>query len=188
MCSCIVIHTETILGLALVLIPVISLAVVLAYSLPVLANIFRACNVEDITPEWLESFSVSTYSVMEGLLDDRDFEFLSRQSGFDLSLYRKLRRERLSIFRQYLKRLVIDFNRLYFSARVLLARMPEDQSEAFTSLMMLKTRFSLVVLKTEAHYLLCVAGLRTLPVRALLLNLEEMNSHLLDLSMAQSAA
>lgn len=181
-------HTETILGLALVLIPVISLAVLLAYSLPVLANVFRSCNAEDITPEWLENFSVSTYSVMEGLLDDRDFEFLSRQSGFDLSLYRKLRRERLSIFRQYLKRLVIDFNRLHFSAKVLLAHMPEDQSDAFQSLLMLKVRFSALVLKTEAHYLLCVVGLRALPIRALLQNLEEMNGHLLNLSVAQSAA
>ena len=99
--SCILDLTEMILAPALVLIPVLSLVAALAYSLPVLFGLFRKCTAEDITPEWLENFSVSTYSVMEGLLDDRDFDFLSRQSGFDLSLYRKLRRERLSIFRQY---------------------------------------------------------------------------------------
>jgi len=57
---------------------------------------------EEITPEWLENFSTSVYHPMEGLLADEDFRFLSRQPGFDLSLYRKLRRERLRIFRQYL--------------------------------------------------------------------------------------
>jgi hypothetical protein len=173
---------------ALALIPVISLVAALAYSLPVLCGLFRRCTAEDITPEWLENFSVSTYSVMEGLLDDRDFDFLSRQSGFDLSLYRKLRRERLSIFHQYLKRLVLDFNRLHFSARILLAHMPQDQSEAFSSLMMIKLRFSALVLRTQASYLLCLFGLRTLEVRGLLQNLEEMNVQFLMLSAEQSVA
>lgn len=173
---------------ALVLIPVISLVAIMAYSLPVLRGLFRRCTPEDITPEWLENFSVSTYSAMEGLLDDRDFDFLSRQSGFDLSLYRKLRRERLSIFHQYLKRLVLDFNRLHFSARVLLAHMPQDQSEAFSGLMMLKLRFSALVVRTQASYLLCLIGLRTLEVRGLLQQLEEMNSQLLVLSAEQSVA
>lgn len=171
----------------LVVVPAIFLVALSAYALPVLLSVFRSCKAEDITQEWLENFSVSTYFVMEGLLDQRDFDFLSRQSGFDLSLYRKLRRERLSIFRQYLKRLVLDFNRLYFSARVLLAHMPEDQSAAFSGLVMLKLRFSVLVLRTEMNYLFCLAGLRTLEVRGLLQNLEEMNSQLLHLSAEQSA-
>ncbi|MGC2660056.1 MAG: hypothetical protein WA324_19020 [Bryobacteraceae bacterium] len=166
----------------------LSLVGVLAYSMPVLLGLVRGCRAEDITPEWIENFSVSTYSVMEGLLDDRDFDFLSRQSGFDLSLYRKLRKERLSIFSQYLKRLVLDFNRLYFSARVLIAHMPEDQSKAFEGLLMLKVRFSILVLKTQASYLLCLVGLQTLEVRSLLQNLEEMNGQFLQLAADQSPA
>jgi hypothetical protein len=177
-----------ILQAALFLIPVLSLVGVLAYSMPILLGLVRGCRAEDITAEWVENFSVSTYSVMEGLLDERDFDFLSRQSGFDLSLYRKLRRERLSIFSQYLKRLVLDFNRLYFSARVLIAHMPEDQSKAFEGLLMLKVRFSMRVLKTQASYLLCLVGLQTLEVRSLLQNLEEMNGHFLQLAADQSPA
>jgi len=181
------VSTETILAPVLVVVPAIVLVALSAYALPVLWRVFRNCKAEDITQEWLENFSVSTYSVMEGLLDQRDFDFLSRQSGFDLSLYRKLRRERLSIFRQYLTRLVLDFNRLYYSARILLAHMPEDQSSAFSGLMTVKLRFTGLVLKTEMNYLLCLVGLQTLEVRGLLQNLEDMNAQLLQISAEQSA-
>jgi hypothetical protein len=124
---------------------------------------------------------------MQRLLSEEDFNFLSRQPGFDLSLYRKLRRDRLHIFRQYLNRLIGDFNRLHAVARVLLAGSQEDQSELALRLVWLKLRFSAAVLKTEANYLLCYLGYRSLPARSLISRLEEMNAHVSAIAAAQAA-
>lgn len=124
---------------------------------------------------------------MAGLLADEDFRFLSRQPGFDLSLYRKLRRDRLVIFHQYLSRLILDFNRLHAIARALLARAQEDRSELVTKLMWLKVKFSVAVVEAEFSYLCCCVGFRFLTARAVILRLEEMSSQLTLISAAQAA-
>ncbi len=124
---------------------------------------------------------------MQGLLSKEDFTFLSRQPGFDFSLYKKLRRERLRIFQQYLSRLIIDFNRLHTAACTLLAHSGEDRSDLFTRLIFLKLRFTVAVIQAEASYTLCCAGFRSLAVRGLILRLEEMSAQLSSLSAAQLA-
>ncbi len=161
--------------------------VAVLFAIPCLAKIYRKCSIDEITPEWLENFSVSAYRPMEGLLAEEDFRFLSGQPGFDLSLYRKLRRERLRIYRQYLARLVSDFNRLHLLTRLLIARTSEDRSELVAKLIWLKVRFSLAVLQAEASYVLCLFGVRSLAVRSLILQIEEMHSQLTAASAFQAA-
>ena len=123
---------------------------------------------------------------MESLLSNEDFAFLSRQPGFDLSLYRKLRQERLQIFQQYLNRMIGDFNRLHMTARLVLAHSKDDHSDLFAKLLWLKVRFSAAVVVAEYRYALCLLGVRSLNARALVLRLEELNAHVLALS-TQSA-
>ncbi|MBV9303276.1 MAG: hypothetical protein JOY62_00500 [Acidobacteriaceae bacterium] len=120
---------------------------------------------------------------MEGLLADEDFKFLSRQAGFDFSLYRKLRRERLHIFRQYFGRLVNDFNRLHLVTRVLIAQSAEDHSDLLAKLVWLKFRFAATVVRTEANYQLCCLGLRYLAVRSLIAQLDEIHAHVTAVSL-----
>ena len=160
----------------LLLAPLLLCAVTAAFAIPVLVKLYRRGRVEEITPEWLEAFSVSVYEPMNGLLADEDFKFLSRQPGFDLSLYRKFRRDRLRIFRQYLDRLVNDFNRMHLMTRVLIARSPEDCSDLISGLVRLKLRFSVTLVKAEVNYVLCLLGMRSLAVRGLLLDIEEMHA------------
>ena len=160
----------------------------LALFVPVLRWLCRRTAVEEITGEWLEGFSVSAYYPMQGLLSDEDFTFLSRQPGFDESLYRKLRRERLHIFRQYLIRLILDFNRLHAVARMILARSNQDRSDAVAKLMRLKVQFSLAVLQAECSYLLCCIGFHFLAARRLIAVLEHMSLELAALSEAQARA
>lgn len=112
---------------------------------------------------------------MEGLLSSEDFEFLSRQPGFDMSLYRKFRRERLQIFHLYLVRMVADFNRLHTAAKLILSQSEQDQSELLNKLIWMKFRFSMAVLHAEFSYRLCQLGLRTLPVRGLLTEMETLS-------------
>jgi hypothetical protein len=168
--------------------PLLLFAVAIAFAVPVLAKLCRTCRIEEITPEWLENFSTAVYQPMEGLLADEDFTFLSRQPGFDLSLYRKLRRERLRIFRQYLARLVSDFNRLHLVTRLLIAQGAEDRSELVGKLVRLKLRFSIALIRAEGSYWLCRFGLSSLAVHALIMHLEEMHAQLSSVSAAQTAS
>jgi hypothetical protein len=159
-------------------------AILSMYCAFVIHRLFTLNGSSEVTSEWLENFSVAAYLPMEGLLADDDFAFLSRQPGFDLSLYRKLRRERLHIFRQYLTRLIVDFNRLHLAARVLIAHLPNDNSELFGRLLRNKIRFSFLLLKVEFSYTLCFIGLGTISVKALIQHLDEMNAQFLDLAAA----
>lgn len=167
----------------LLLIPLSGCGFLALVMLPVVVRLYRKCRIEDISPEWLESFSLDSYEPMRGLLSQEDFKFLVGQPGFDLSLYRKLRRERLQIFRQYLSRLINDFNRLHLITRVLVAHSPEDRSDLLTKLIWLKLRFTVTVIRTEANYRLCCLGWQSLAVRSLLMQLREMHD---QLSLASS--
>ena len=160
---------------------------VLALTLPILVRLFRGCHLEEVTPEWLDSFSAALYYPMEGLLSNEDFAFLSRQPGFDISLYRKLRRDRLRIFRQYLLRLIRDFNRLHSVARALVAQTSEDHSDLMLRMIMLKLRFSLAVLSVELNYWRCLIRFRPLVVRSLIQGLEEMTQELQSLAQGRSS-
>jgi hypothetical protein len=163
------------------------MGLMLALFVPVMTRLLRKTYAQDITSEWLENFSVSSYYPMEGLLSDEDFKFLSRQPGFDLSLYRKLRRDRLHIFKQYLNRAIIDFNRLHTAVRTLLPYTETDSSDIVGRLIWLRLRFSYAVLKAQLSYWLCVVGFRSLAVRELILHLEEMSLQLNLVTAAQAS-
>ncbi len=144
---------------------------------PVLVRLFKRCSPEDVTAEWLSKFSPTSYEPMHRLLAQEDFQFLARQPGFDFSLYRKLRRERMLIFRQYLGRLINDFNRLHLYLRMVIAHSEQDQSELVSVLISLRFRFTLSVLRAELSYYLCLLGLGTLATQAVVANLEELSSY-----------
>ena len=170
-----------------VLLPVVACGLAIVLVAPILFKLYQRCRIQEITPEWLENFSPSMYYPMEDLLADEDFRFLSCQPGFDFSLYRKLRRERLYIFRQYLTRLIKDFNRLHTVARLLVAQGREDRSDLVSKLMWLKLRFSFAVVKAHLSYLICYLGFRSLAVRSVILRLEDMSAQLALISATHAA-
>lgn len=167
--------SEITLALSLLVLFTIVCGLALAALAPVLGRLFAKPSVEEITPEWLEHFSLDRYRAMSGLLASDDFAFLSRQPGFDLSLYKKLRRERLQIFRQYFNRLIIDFNRLHLTARALVARNDQDASELAPKLFHLQISFCKAVLRTECAYVFCRFGLCTLDVQSLIEPLQSLS-------------
>lgn len=154
---------------------------------PVLCRLFKSTSVEDVTPEWLESFSVDRYRPMASLLSNEDFAFLSRQPGFDPSLYKKLRRERLSIFDQYLRRLILDFNKLHATARFLVARSPVDQSDLAGKLIRLQWSFRVEILRVQLRFLLCRIGIGAVDVQTVIVRLEQMSEQFSALSLPQAA-
>jgi hypothetical protein len=148
------------------------LAIVLGTSavviVPMLRRLFLKPAIGEITPQWLEEYSPERYRSMANLLANDDFSFLMRQPGFELSLYRKLRRERLAIFRQYLDRLVLDFRRLHLTARLLTAQNSEDSTDVAQKLLKLQWHFNLALIRTEFEYSLCRFGLATVHVQRLI--------------------
>jgi len=148
------------------------LAIVLGPSavvlVPMLRRFFFKQAIGEITPQWLEEYSPDRYRSMANLLANDDFSFLLRQPGFELKLYRKLRRERLAIFRQYLDRLVLDFRRLHLTARMLTAQNREDSTEIAQRLFKLQLDFNLALMRTEFEYSLCRYGLATVHVQRLI--------------------
>lgn len=150
----------------------LAVAIVLGSSavviVPMLWRLFLKPAIGEITPQWLEEYSPERYRSMANLLANDDFSFLLRQPGFELSLYRKLRRERLAIFRQYLDRLVLDFRRLHMTARLLTAQNTEDSSEVAQTLFKLQLQFNLALLRTEFEYSMCRYGLATVHVQRLI--------------------
>ncbi len=168
----------------MVLAPIILFLAILLFLLPVMARLLRQCHLSDVTPEWLESFSPATYQPMEILLAEEDFAFLVRQPGFEASLHRKLRRERIWIFRQYLNRLIADFNRLHAYARYLITQSQEDQSGLLGRLVWLRLRFSFTVLRVEASLLFAYVGCKPRVVSQAIARLDEMNGYLHALAAA----
>lgn len=124
---------------------------------------------------------------MEHLLHDEDFKFLVRQPGFDLSLYKKLRRDRLHIFKQYLNRSIIDFNRLHTAVRTILPHAREDCSSVVGQLVWLRVKFCSAVIQAELSYRLCLLGYHSLTVHSLIQHLEEMNLQLNLIAASQPA-
>jgi hypothetical protein len=174
--------TEFSLIFQLALAPLLVLVPIAGLSVPVLARLFKRCALEDISPEWLENFSAAAYHPMERLLSDEDFNFLSRQPGFDESIYRRLRRDRLRIFREYFNRLILDFNRLHCVARALAAQTEADHSELLLKLIAIKARFTLSVMRVEVSYWRCCIRQHPLAVRGLITSLEEMSQQLRSLA------
>lgn len=170
---------------ALILTAILFISLTLVFIVRILLRLNRNFNANEMPTDWLARFSVVHYHPMQVLLAEEDFAFLSQQPGFDLSLYKKLRKERLRIFRQYLNRLITDYNRLHAAARLLIAETRQDQSQAMARLIFLKIKFGSAVFHAEANYLLCCAGFRTLAVRSLLLHIEELSTEVL--AMAQPA-
>lgn len=171
--------------------PVLLFGIAFAFIVRVVFKLHRGFSKDELTPEWVANFSVSAYQPMHRLFCEEDFAFLSRQPGFDLVLYKKFRRERLRIFRQYMNRLINDYNRLHAAARLILATTSatssRDQSVTLTRLIKLKFDFSVAVLQAEANYMLCLVGFRTLAVRAVVLRLEELSAQVAAIYAIQAA-
>ncbi len=175
------------MALSLLLFSSFVLALTVAAVAPVLRRLFKKPSVEEITLEWMENFSLDRYRAMPSLLANDDFAFLSRQPGFDRSLHKKLRRERLQIFREYFNRLIVDFNRLHLTGRALVAQNEQDSSELAAMLFQYQMRFYLAVLRTECAYVFCRFGLATLDVKILLEPLHSLSEQISGLAVPTAA-
>jgi len=143
-----------------------------------LRRLVAPATVTACDPAWLDEFNIQKYRPMLRLLSSDDYEFLSKQAGYDHKISRKLRTERRRIFRSYLQNLVRDFHRLHLAAKVVLVYSPEDRPELAAKLLKQRFLFSIAVCSVEFRLLLHSAGLATVDVRGLLGALDGFHSEI----------
>ena len=122
---------------------------VTAFLLAVFLFLFRrlASRVgpEAVMADWLDSFSIETYAPMARLLDQKDFDFLAAQPGYDPEIAKRLLSERRKVFTAYLQQLVCDFNRLHSAARLVMVHSSHDLPEFAKALWRQQLRFFYMV-------------------------------------------
>ncbi|MCZ2077625.1 MAG: hypothetical protein LC130_21800 [Bryobacterales bacterium] len=142
-------------------------AVLVVFAVSVLALIWVVRRVslagrkQDPNPDWFKAFSVRRYRPMERLLNEGDYVFLESQPGFHPKIARRLRAERRTILRKYLRMLRRDFDRLYAAAKLILVYSESDRPELAREL--LKQRIVFVAMMTRIELSLAVAPV--LPLR-----------------------
>ena len=78
--------------------PLVLFVLLLLMLAPVFLRLVRKVHLADDVSEWVDSFNPATYLPMECLLAEDDFNFLHRQPGFESSIAKKLRQDRLKDF------------------------------------------------------------------------------------------
>jgi len=117
------VYLHLILPFALVLISLAACFIGLFWRL---ASRFDA---RQCTADWLDGFSLESYTPMERLLDKSDVEFLASQAGYRPEIAKRLMAERRRIFAVYLGRLVRDFNQLVGIGKLMIVYSTQDRQE-----------------------------------------------------------
>jgi hypothetical protein len=155
----------------------LSVLVVAAFGL-LLPRLWRRSHRPASDPlDWLDQFSAASYAPMERLLDSQDYEFLASQPGYQPSIARRLRRQRIGIFQAYLGGMIGDFHRLLKAARFIVVYSPNDQTAFAGTLWRLRFRFYRSVFSVETRVLLHILGVGRVDARGLLATLERLQSY-----------
>jgi hypothetical protein len=142
--------------------------------------------------EWFENVSLENFSPMERLLDQSDFEFLSRQPGYRPEIGARLLKERKQLFLSYLRLLIGDFNQLLRIARLMIVHSTEDRGDFAKALWRQQVTFYFSVCAVRVRVALYPLGWTSLDVSRLTSALENMRNQVAQLGFqpmmaAQSA-
>ncbi len=166
------------------ILPVTAAAVLLitAALAAIIAHLLRARRTNPVDIEWCRNFSTARYRPMERLFVEEDYEFLSAQPGFSPAVYRRLQAERRRVFRQYLKALGRDFDRLMAAAKMLVVHAAEDRPDLAKVLMRQKLVFTYALASVHCRLILSGLGLGRVDVRPLVRALDGLRMELGSLS------
>ena len=151
-------------------------------------RLLSASRCELVSTEWLSRFSIARYRPLERLLSQEDYRFLEKQKGYHPRIVRRLRRERVKVFRAYLKCISSDFRRLEAALSFWMAHAPEDRPDLAKALLRKRLLFSFAVLRARFHLLLYGFGLGAADVHRLVGSLDDMRGHLRLIAQAQPAS
>jgi hypothetical protein len=121
-----------------------------------------------VTASWIEELSVERYRPMMRLLDEADFQFLAAQPGVSRKEIRRLRRERIQIFRDYLCDLNTDFACVCLAIKLILLQSRVDRPDLASALLRSQIAFAARMLAVHAGLLGYTIGLPRVQTEALL--------------------
>jgi hypothetical protein len=116
--------------------------------------------------EWHSLFSLENYRPMERLFFDGDYDFLAH-AGAPARIGTRLRAARRRVFRQYLRCLSRDFDRLYTAAKLSLLHAPQDQPDLAWALLKQRLIFRYAMAAVQCRLVLQPLGLGTVDVQGL---------------------
>src|SRR5579862_3724726 len=116
-------------GMTVLIVVCIVVALLIAAFTLLFAKLASRLDKQVSIAEWFDSFSLDNFSPMERLLDQSDFEFLSRQPGYRPEIGARLLKERKQLFLSYLQLLIGDFNQLLRIARLMIVHSAEDRAD-----------------------------------------------------------
>ena len=159
---------------------VIALAVVIliAVSIALFRSLASRLDAEACTAEWLETFSTANYAPMQRLFDEKDFEFLVSQPGYQPEIASRLRDERRKVLASYLQLLTGDFNQLHAMAKLMLVYSHEDRPDFGKALLWQQITFYYAVTTVRCRLALMPLGWSAPDVRKLIRPIESMHLQL----------
>ncbi|HSW49345.1 MAG TPA: hypothetical protein VLH09_04180 [Bryobacteraceae bacterium] len=159
-------------------------ALVLAFLLRTLVSPSRC---ELVNADWLSRFSVARYRPMERLFSEEDYHYLARQKGYRPEVAKRLRRERIKVFRGYLSWLTSDFRRLEAAASFCMAHAPQDRPDLAKALLKRRLAFSAALIGARWRLLLYGFGLSNADVHRLIGSLDDMRVELRRVALVRQA-
>jgi hypothetical protein len=160
----------------------------------VFASLFRSLfspSRTAIPADWDINQIASRYRAMERLLDPADYRFLQSAPGYGRRMARRLRGQRVEIFRSYARCLKRDFMRVSGALRMLMVHAPVDRSSLAGILVKQRLLFGFNMMSVEIRLVLHSFGLTApkVDVRSLVEALDAMRTQLQVLAAtAQPAA
>ncbi len=102
-----------------------------------------------VTTEWLEDLSDDRYRPMLRLLEQTDFQFLRAQKGFTSAMEKRLRCQRVEVFRAYLSMLESDFKRVCLGLKLMLVESECDRPDLASALISRQLTFALGIVTVQ---------------------------------------
>jgi hypothetical protein len=122
--------------------------------------------------DWINDFSVVRYRPMERLLAEEDYRFLESQPAINRAIMRRFRAERRAIFREYLRSLSEDFDRLCGAVQALTLASGEDRPDLAVALLKSRLNFACASLAVEMRLICHWMGFGGVEIRGLVGSLE----------------
>lgn len=131
----------------------------------------------DFAPEWVAEFSPARYKPIERLLDEDDIQFLSTIPGVGERVVSRLRAERRSIFRSYLRQMSKDFGRLQAIGKLMVLYSPQDRPDLAQALLRQEYRFRMALATVHVQLLMHTIGIGTVDVRRLVAPIQSITGY-----------
>ena len=165
-----------------------ALLLIAAAFFMLLRKIISPQRAECFDENWLGEFSVARYRPMERLLAEDDYEFLEHQPGYKPRIKRKLRAERRAIYRDYLRSLTRDFERLYGAAQLLALTSAQDRPDLAAALLKQKWAFAFGMVMVHYRLLLHALGKGPVDIQVLVGPLDALRAQLQQFSHVEACA